>query len=114
MSKESDEQALRERLERISEMFSGLAAKAETISQTRCPYRNRFDHCTAQFRCRNQQPRTDSASTDPAPLCSHDGSFDYRSAWESNPRAYQRAKSRIRETKRQAEQQRRDDGDPPK
>lgn len=102
---DSDQQAFQERLDRMAAIFSDIVSHAEESILTRCPYRNRFDLCTALFRCRNQLPVPDG---DPDDLeCGHDGKFDYRSAWESNPRAVRRTKERIVRIKRDAEQRRR-------
>ena len=101
----SDMQAFQERLDRMAAIFSEIVSHAEESSLTRCPYRNRHDLCTALFRCRNQLPIPDG---DPDDLrCGHDGAFDYRSAWESNPRAVKRTKERIVRIKRDAERRRR-------
>ena len=97
-------QSFQERLDRMAAIFSDIVAHAEESSLTRCPYRNRHDVCTALFRCRNQLPVPD----DPGEFtCGHDGAFDYRSAWESNPRAEQRTRDKIVRIKRDAEQRRR-------
>jgi hypothetical protein len=81
-------------MERISEMFTDMVAHAEAVCKTRCPYRDRKDRCTAEFRCRNQrQPETAGAPL----ICGHDGEFDYRSAWESNPLAHARTKKKLGE-----------------
>lgn len=98
-----DESEYRKRLARISEIFADMVGHAEVVSRHRCPYRDRHDRCTANFRCRSQLAE-DGADT---PLCTHDGRFDYRLAWESDPRSYDRAKRRIAQTKR-----RRDGGTP--
>ncbi len=102
-----DEDAYRERLERISALFSDMVGKAEKISSFRCPYRDRFDHCTAAFRCRSQQPATSDGSIP----CGHDGTFDYRSAWESDPERRPRAKRKIDQIKRAADARRRPKGE---
>lgn len=99
-----DQEAFAERLERMAAIFSDIVAHAEESILTRCPYRDRFDLCTALFRCRNQLP-TDKG--DPEDLaCGHDGKFDYRSAWESNPRAVERTRERIVRIKRDARRRR--------
>jgi len=87
------------RLDRMTELFSGMVQKAGEQAQTRCPYRDRHDDCTAEFKCRNQrEPRPGAA----APQCGHDGKFDYRSAWESDPSALGRAKQRVERIKAEA------------
>jgi hypothetical protein len=101
-----DKQAFQERLDRMAAIFSGIVAHAEEQSLTRCPYRNRFDLCTALFRCRNQLPVADGDPDDLA--CGHDGKFDYRTAWESNPRAVKKTRERIVRIRRDAERRRRD------
>ena len=89
-----DPKEIEKRMARISEMFSEMVSHAETVSQTRCPYRDRHDLCTAEFRCRNQKPPASEGERHP---CSHDGNFDYRSAWESQPLAHDRAKKKVKE-----------------
>lgn len=101
----SDMQAFQERLDRIGQIFTDLVAHAEVSSRTRCPYRDRHDLCTALFRCRNQL----ASATDANKLsCGHDGTFDYRTAWEAHPRAHVRAKEKIATIKEKAESRRRD------
>ncbi len=102
-----DKDAWRERLDRLSELFSDIAGKAEKSAMFRCPYRNRFDHCTAEFRCRNQRP----AEPDGSIPCGHDGTFDYRSAWESDPERRPKAKRKIDQIKRAADARRRPKGE---
>lgn len=96
---DQQQQAFQERLDRIADLFSGIVAQAEVSSRTRCPYRDRHDLCTALFRCRNQI----ATETDPDLLtCGHDGTFDYRTAWETNPRARERTRAKISAIKEQA------------
>ena len=53
-----DKAAYQERLDRITEIFADMVTHADESARHRCPYRNRFDQCTAEFKCRNQrQPR---------------------------------------------------------
>ena len=98
-----DPKEIEKRMARISDIFSEMVAHAETVSRTRCPYRDRFDSCTAEFRCRNQQP---AAGNDAPQDCRHDGDFDYRSAWESQPLAHERAKKKVREIRQGASRRR--------
>lgn len=80
MPERIDPAAYRERLDRISELFGSMIATATEVSTRRCPYKNRFDQCTAHFGCRNQRrPRQ------PGELkaCGGDDKLDYRSAWET-------------------------------
>ena len=72
-----------ERLDRITEIFSDMMQKADEVSTHRCPYKNRFDHCTAKFGCRNQRPATVAGERY---LCAADDKLDYRSAWETTER----------------------------
>ena len=39
-------------------------------------------------------------------MCGHDGAFDYRDAWESNPDTYDKAKAKIDKIKKQASSKR--------
>ena len=94
-----DKAAYQERLDRIAELLSGIVAHAADSARGRCPYRDRKDECTAAFRCRNQRP---PAAAGGLAQCGHDGAFDYRSAWESDPDAHGRAKSRIDQVKADA------------
>jgi hypothetical protein len=75
-----DPAAWQERVDRVSELFRSFVETAAEQTTRRCPYKNRFDQCTAHFGCRNQRtPRN------PGELkaCGGDDKLDYRSAWES-------------------------------
>jgi hypothetical protein len=98
-----DKKAYQQRLERITELLSGIVAHAADQARERCPYRNRRDECTAAFRCRNQRPPAAAGAPE---QCGHDGAFDYRSAWESDAAAHGRAKSRIDRLKEDASRRR--------
>ncbi len=87
------------RLDRMTELFAGMVREADSKSLTRCPYRDRHDDCTAAIRCRNQRPPREGGN---ALQCGHDGALDYRSAWESDPYAYRRAKERVARVKSEA------------
>ncbi len=78
-----DPREYQKRLDRITEIFAGMMRKADEMSTHRCPYKNRFDHCTAQFGCRNQRPPTVEGERY---LCVADDKLDYRGAWETTPR----------------------------
>jgi hypothetical protein len=69
-----------QRVDQVTELFSSMIAVADDLSTRRCPYKNRFDRCTAQFGCRNQR-KPDVAGE--LKLCAGDDKLDYRSAWES-------------------------------
>jgi hypothetical protein len=70
-----------QRVDRMTELFSSMIAVADDLSTRRCPYKNRFDECTAQFGCRNQRkPREPEGLK----VCAGDDKLDYRSAWEAD------------------------------
>ena len=66
------------RLNKITQIFEGLVTHADVQATYRCPYKNRLDHCTAQFGCRNQRKIDEGTGL----LCVGDDKLDYRSAWE--------------------------------
>ena len=79
---EIDRQGYQKRLDQISELFASIVVHAEELSTRRCPYKNRFDECTARFGCRNKRkPRAAGA----LPFCGGDDKLDYRNAWENTP-----------------------------
>ena len=96
----SDERDYEERRQRIAEILADIAGHAQSVSKERCPYKNKAGFCTAQFRCRNQQPGPDVTS----PLiCGHDGKFDYRTAWETRPDTYDKTREKLRRIREEAE-----------
>ena len=105
MQKISQEE-YQERLDRITEIFSGMIEHADEQSQSRCPYRNRHDECTAKIRCRNQRPAAQAGSLQ---ICSHDGKFDYRDAWDSDPQSVEKARDKVSRIKKQAGERRGND-----
>jgi hypothetical protein len=70
---------LLERLDRIQDLFASIAQHADQQSTWRCPYKNRFERCTAQFGCRNQRK---PALAGELKHCVGDDKIDYRPAWE--------------------------------
>ena len=88
-----------QRLDRLSEIFADIVSHADEQASQRCPYRDVRDRCTAAFSCRNQVPA--QARGAPA-TCGHDGAFDYRLAWETDPAAHTRAGRRLGEIRRSA------------
>ena len=86
----------------MTELFSGIVGHAQNISLFRCPYRDRRDHCTAEFLCSNQEDGPDGARS----VCGHDGALDYRSAWESKPKSVDYARDKIRQIRREAAERR--------
>ena len=68
------------RLDKITELFASMVGHADEQATYRCPYKNRFDQCTAKFGCRNQRkPRAKGELL----MCGGDDKLDYRSAWET-------------------------------
>ena len=102
LSPRIDPEAYRQRIDRLSAIFSDIAGHAKEISKFRCPYRDRLDRCTGKFKCQNQQSSPDGSFL----TCIHDGRFDYRSAWETNPESYGRAKDKIRKIKKTSAERR--------
>ena len=80
------------RLDRINSIFTAILGHAEESSLYRCPYRDSQDLCTALFSCRNQ---VSNAGEPDSFSCSHNGSFDYRPAWESNPKGWKRMQEKT-------------------
>ena len=69
----------RKRLDKITELFASMVGHADEQATYRCPYKNRFDQCTAKFGCRNQRkPRVKGKLL----MCGGDDKLDYRSAWD--------------------------------
>jgi hypothetical protein len=103
-----DKRDYQKRLDRITALFSDMVVQADAQSRQRCPYRDRHDRCTAAFRCRNRTPpeRHDGSAGDELAGCGHDGGFDYRDAWETDPAAYRRAKDKLSQVKRAATKRR--------
>ncbi len=78
--KKIDKTEYEKRLNKITQIFEGLVVHADEQATYRCPYKNRFDHCTAQFGCRNQRKIDEGTGL----LCVGDDKLDYRSAWETD------------------------------
>ena len=75
-----DKAEYQKRLDRVTELFTDMMRHAEKQSAQRCPYKDRFDRCTAQFGCRNQRK---PARAGELLICASDDKLDYRSAWET-------------------------------
>ncbi len=73
------------RLNKITKIFEDLVVHADEQATYRCPYKDRFDHCTAKFGCRNQRKIDEGTGL----LCAGDDKLDYRSAWKTDPSAAQ-------------------------
>ena len=106
---ESDDERYQQRLRRMTEILADIAGHAQATAKHRCPYKNKPGLCTAQFRCRNQQV---SATGDGGLVCGHDGTFDYRVAWETRPDAYGKTREKLRRIREEAEKRRRDSRGP--
>ncbi len=78
--KKIDKSEYEKRLNKITEIFEDLVTHADEQATYRCPYKNRFDHCTAQFGCRNQRKIDEGTGL----LCVGDDKLDYRDAWETD------------------------------
>ena len=78
--KKIDKAEYEKRLNKITQIFEGLVVHADEQATYRCPYKNRFDHCTAKFGCRNQRKIEEGTGL----LCVGDDKLDYRSAWETD------------------------------
>jgi len=78
--KKIDKVEYEKRLNKITQIFEELVVHADEQSTYRCPYKNRFDQCTAKFGCRNQRKIDEGTGL----LCVGDDKLDYRSAWETD------------------------------
>lgn len=78
--KKIDKADYEKRLSKITQIFEELVVHADEQATYRCPYKNRFDHCTAKFGCRNQRKIDEGTGL----LCVGDDKLDYRSAWEAD------------------------------
>jgi uncharacterized 2Fe-2S/4Fe-4S cluster protein (DUF4445 family) len=94
-----------QRLDEISGIFADImgGAQDQVQGQGRCPYRSAKDICTAKFGCANRE-RPDAKDADP--ICAHDGTLDFRSAWESRPESYGKTKEKIGQVRSQAAKKR--------
>ncbi len=77
--KKIDKAEYEKRLNKMTQIFEDLVTHADVQATYRCPYKNRFDHCTAKFGCRNQRKIDEGTGL----LCVGDDKLDYRSAWET-------------------------------
>ncbi|HWI21219.1 MAG TPA: hypothetical protein VNT22_01245 [Baekduia sp.] len=78
-NEEITQEAVQERLDRLSSMFGTMMDSYSVQTQRRCPYKNKHGRCTAIFGCRNQ--RKPAVKGDLA-LCGGDDKINYASAWE--------------------------------
>jgi uncharacterized 2Fe-2S/4Fe-4S cluster protein (DUF4445 family) len=68
------------RIDGLMEILSGISARADEVSLTRCPYKDRLNQCTAKFGCRNQRKPQELGSP---PICAGDDKLNYRNAWDT-------------------------------
>ena len=81
-----DPEEYQQSLDLLSGILAEIANHANEQSLYRCPYKNRFEQCTAQFGCRNQR-RAEGPQEKGALLnCGGDDKIDYRPAWEADQR----------------------------
>ena len=78
--KKIDKSEYEKRLNKITQIFEDLVIHADEQSTYRCPYKNRLDHCTAQFGCQNQRKIDEGTGL----LCVGDDKLDYRDAWDTD------------------------------
>ena len=79
-----DPVAWQQRLDRLGDIFGSMIEVVTEQATHRCPYKNRFDQCTAQFGCRNQRkPRNPGELK----VCRGDDKIDYRPAWDTDAAA---------------------------
>ena len=79
--KQDDAAEYQKRLDRLTEIFRDIAIHAQEQAQTRCPYKDKHNYCTAKFGCRNQRK---NPQPDGLRLCGGDDKIDYRKAWETS------------------------------
>ena len=93
------------RLDAMSGIFSDILENAQDkiAGQGRCPYRSAVDICTAKFGCANRENPKDTGAE---PICAHDGTLDFRTAWETKPESYARTKEKIAQVKERSEKAR--------
>lgn len=93
------------RLDAMSGIFSDILenAQGKIAGQGRCPYRSAADICTAKFGCANRENPRDTGTE---PICAHDGTLDFRTAWETKPESYARTKEKIAQVKEHSEKAR--------
>jgi uncharacterized 2Fe-2S/4Fe-4S cluster protein (DUF4445 family) len=97
MSK-SRQAEFQKRLDRLTEIFTDIVIQADIQSQTRCPYKNAQDECTAQFGCQNKRKKI--IDGEKAFICVGDGKLDYRTAWETEPEARRAVKDALTSKRR--------------
>ena len=74
-----DKDRYQDSMVRLEAIYRGMSDSAVAVSKWRCPYKDVRDHCTALFRCRNQD--FVDGPEKPA-LCIGSDDIDYKPAWE--------------------------------
>jgi hypothetical protein len=73
-----DVERFRASMDRLYNIYSEIALKADHVMENRCPYKDARSRCTAQFGCRNQFFTKDPMEK---PVCAGSDRIDYRAAW---------------------------------
>ena len=69
-----------ESLDRLFTMYRDMAVKADSVMQSRCPYKDADSRCHAKFGCRNQFFTNDPTAI---PVCAGSDLIDYKEAWDN-------------------------------
>ena len=87
------------RLDQIANIYADIldSAQKDLKGQGRCPYRTVKDVCTAKFGCAN---RADPRDQSEEPICAHDGTLDFRTAWETQPENYDKIHNQVLKEKK--------------
>jgi len=75
-----DAKKARASLDRLYTIYKDIAANADVVMQTRCPYKDAKSLCTAKFGCRNQFFTKNPTAP---PACAGSDQIDYRDAWNT-------------------------------
>ena len=75
-----DAEKARASLDRLYNIYKDIAATADEVMQSRCPYKDAASRCTAKFGGRNQFFTSDPTA---APACAGSDQIDYRDAWDT-------------------------------
>jgi len=63
--------------DRLSEALNSLVVRAEQLCLSRCPYKNRYEECTAEFGCPNQRR---ASLPELLPVCIADSDLNFTRA----------------------------------
>ena len=89
----------------FAEILGNAQDKVMDPAVGRCPYRSAKDICTAKFGCANREKLKDMSVE---PICAHDGTLDFRGAWETRPESYQKTKEKVVQVRQRAQEGRKD------